>query len=146
MVLARGSFVLITLIYFFSAGCSGHSKNNMLPELAYCDSAAVMFYKTPGNPRFFKMTKLHEKSMLSAIGKDVNGKVIKGMESCTTQGKIYYYGKGDEVFVVYFNKDDTCMLLSFIKTGEKYFTKMNKATRLILDDLRKEAKEPGVKN
>jgi len=146
MVLARGYFLLITLIYFFSTACSGNSKNNMMPELAHCDSAAVMFYVTPGNPRFFKMSKVDEKATLSAIGKDVNGNVVSGKENCATQGKIYYYGKGDEVFVVYFNEDDTCMLLSFIKTGEKYFTKMNKATRLILDDLRKEAKEPGVKN
>ena len=118
----------------------------MMPELDYCDSAAVMFYNTPGNPRFFKMTKVHEKPILSAIAKDVNGKVISGKESCPTQGKIYYYGKGDEVFVVYFNKEDTRMLLSFIKTGEKYFTKMDKATLQILDDLQKDAKEPGVKN
>ena len=105
----------------------------MMPELDYCDSAAVMFYNSPGNPRFFKMTKVHEKPILSAIAKDVNGKVISGKESCPTQGKIYYYGKGDEVFVVYFNKEDTRMLLSFIKTGEKYFTKMDKATQQILD-------------
>jgi hypothetical protein len=146
MVLPGRYFVLIAFIYFLSTGCSGNSKNNMMPKLAYCDSAAVMFYNTPGNPRFFKMTKVHEKSVLSAIGKDVNGKVVSGKESCTTQGKIYYYGQKDEVFVVYFNKDDTCMLLSFIKTGEKYFTKMDKATKQILDDLQQNAKEPGVKN
>jgi hypothetical protein len=118
----------------------------MMPELVYCDSAAVMFYSTPGNPRFFKMSKVREKSTLNAIGENVNGKVITGTDNCITQGKIYYYGKRDEVFVVYFNKDETCMQLSFIKTGEKYFTKMDKATKQILDDLQKDAKEPGVKN
>ena len=114
-----------------------------MPELAYCDSAAVMFYNTPGNPRFFKMSKVHEKSILSAIADNVNGKVISGKESCPTQGKIYYYGKRHEVFVVYFSKDDTCMVLSMIKTGEKYFTKMHKGTQQILDELQKTAKEPG---
>ena len=117
-----------------------------MPELSHCDSAAVMFYNAPGDPRFFKMTKVHEMSVLSAIGENVNEKVISGKDSCITQGKIYYYGKGDEVFVVYFNKDDTCMLLSFIKTGEKYFTKMDKATLQVLNDLQKDAKEPVIKN
>jgi hypothetical protein len=141
MIFWRGILFLLT-IYFSAIGCSGKSKNNMMPELAYCDSATVMFYNTPGNPRFFKMTKVHEKSILSAIAEDVNGKEMSGKESCTTQGKIYYYGKGDEVFVVYFNKDNPCMQLSFIKTAEKYFTKMDKATQKILDHLQKIAKEP----
>jgi len=127
-------------------GCSDKTKRNMMPGISYCDSAAVMYYDTPGNPRFFKMSKVREKSTLTAIGENVNRKVITGKDSCITQGKIYYYGKRDEVFVIYFNKDESCMQLSFIKTGEKYFTKMTKATQQILDDLQKEAKEPGVKN
>ena len=118
----------------------------MMPELPYCDSAAVIYYDTPGNPRFFKLTKVHDKSILSSIGQDVNGKITRGIEHCTTQGKIYYYGKGDEVFVVYFNKEDSCMSLSFIKTGEKYFTKMDQATQKVLDDLQKTVKEPGNNN
>ena len=143
MIYPKRVFFLIAIIYFFIIGCSGKSGKNMMPELPYCDSAAVMYYNTPGNPRFFKMTKVYDKSTLSAISQDVNGKVIRGKEDCDSQGKIYYYGKGDEVFVVYFNKDNSCMLLSIIKTGEKYFTKMDKTTQQILNDLQKSAREPG---
>jgi len=118
----------------------------MMPELSSCDSAAVMFYKTPGNPRFFTMSKLYDKAILSTIEEDVNGKLISGKDSCISQGKIYYYGKGDAVYVVYFSKASDCKTLSFIKTGEKYFTNMDKATEKILDDLQKTAKEPKNEN
>ena len=113
-----------------------------MPELSSCDSAAVMFYKTPGNSRFFTMSKVYDKSILSTIEKDVNGKIIGGKDSCTTQGKIYYYGKGDAVYAVYFSKAADCKTLSFIRTAEKYFTAMDEATEKILDDLQKTAKEP----
>jgi len=116
-----------------------------MPELSSCDSATVMFYKTPGNPRFFTMGKVYDKSILSTIEKDVNGELISGKDSCVTQGKIYYYGKGDAVYVVYFSKAVDCKTLSFIKTGEKYFADMDKTTEKILDDLQQTAKEPTQK-
>ena len=73
-------------------------------ELATCDSAAVMYYDEPGKPRFFNMAKLYDKASIAAISENVNGKLIAAKDSCVTQGKIYCYGKGDAVYVVYFNK------------------------------------------
>ena len=117
-----------------------------MPELGYCDSAAVLFYNSPGNPRYYTVSKVYDISILSTFGKDVNGKLINGKDNCVTQGNIYYYGKGDAVHVVYFNKSGNCMVLSFIKTAEKYFAGMSKTTQTILDDLQKTAREPGDEN
>lgn len=128
---------------FFMAGCKEQSGKGLLPELATCDSAAVMYYKTPGNPRFFTMNKIYDKKLLAAIAGDVNGKVIKAKDSCTTRGKLYYYGKGEAVYAVYFSHVADCMTISFIKTGEKYFVSMSDATKELLEKLQVAAKEPG---
>jgi len=136
--------LLITLAFFLLiAGCKEAKNNNLMPELATCDSAVIMYYNEPGKPRFFKMTRLYDKESITALSDNVNGKLITAKDSCVTEGKIYGYGKGDAVYVVYFNKSDNCMVLSFIKTGEKYFISMNKTTQIILNDLQKTAKEPG---
>lgn len=114
----------------------------MMPEMATCDSAVIMYYHTPGNPRFFNMVKLKDKESLSVIAADANGKVIKSKDTCTSQGKIYFYGKGDAVYVTYFSRIDDCKTLSFIKTGVKYFTRMSSESKELLDKLQKDAKEP----
>src|SRR3990170_9074905 len=138
----RNIFFITIAGYFFLIGCKDQSKKNLMPELAICDSATVMYYHMPGNPRFFNMSKIYDKKTLSEIAGDVNGKVINAKDTCTTQGKIYYYGKGDAVYTVYFSRVKDCMTISFIKTGEKYFVSMSGATKKILDELQKAAKEP----
>lgn len=122
--------------------CNDNGKKNMMPEMATCDSAVIMYYHTPGNPRFFSMVKVKDKESLSLISDAVNGKVISGKDTCTSQGKIYFYGKGDAVYVTYFSHYDDCKTLSFIKTGVKYFTRMSSETKELLDKLQKDAKEP----
>lgn len=134
-------FIAITG-YFFLAGCKDQSKENLMPELTTCDSIAVMYYHTPGNPRFFNMTKVYDKKVLRTIAENINEEMTKSKDSCATQGKIYYYGKGDAVYSVYFSRLKDCMTLSFIKTGEKYFVNMNEITKKLLDEMQKNAKEP----
>ncbi|HKO82417.1 MAG TPA: hypothetical protein VJU78_18535 [Chitinophagaceae bacterium] len=134
-------FIIITGCFFLT-GCKDQSKKNLIPELATCDSIAVMYYHTPGNPRFFNMTKVYDKKILGTIAENINEKVIGSKDSCATQGKIYYYGKGDAVYSIYFSSLKDCMTMSFIKTGEKYFVSMSETTKNILDELQKVAKEP----
>lgn len=109
----------------------------MLPALIESDSAVVMYYHTPGDPRFFNMTKAIVKNPLPVVATDVNGKVIEARDSCITQGKIYFYGKAGAVETIYFSRNKDCMKLSFIKTGEKYFTAMSDDTKELLDRLEK---------
>lgn len=122
------------------ASCSNQGgKKNLLPALAESDSAIVMYYHTPGNPRFFNMTKVYDKTFINQFSEAVNKKTIAAKENCTTQGKIYFYGKKGAVETIYFSRADSCMTLSFIKTGEKYFVQLNKALKRTLDELEKKA-------
>jgi hypothetical protein len=137
-------YVLMHCSFLFLLSCNNKSKHNLIGEIKDCDSATIMYYTTPGNPRFFSMTKITVMDSLADIIEDANGKVITVKDSCTTQGKIFFYGKGDAVYPVYFSGETECMTLSFIKTGEKYFTKMSNKTKLTLDFYKIFAKNPGT--
>ncbi len=139
-------YYLIMGSFYFLAGCKNQARNDLVPELAACDSATVMYYHEPGNPRFFNMSKVYDKGIITNIAKDINGELLTGKNNCVTHGKIYCYGKGDAVFVVYFTRASDCMTMSFIKTGEKYFVRMNEGTKKMLDDLQKMAVEPVSEN
>ena len=135
-------FVLASIVIVSAVLLSCKSepgKKNMLPSLSESDSAIVMYYHTPGNPRFFNMTKVYDKAFITRFSEIVNKKTTEVKENCTTQGKIYFYGKKGAVETIYFSRADSCMTLYFIKTGEKYFVKMNKQLKLSLDELEKKA-------
>lgn len=138
--------LIVSIFCLLATGCKDQSGNNLMPELATCDSATVMYYHEKGNPRFFDMAKVSDKKIIGTIAENVNAKLIVGNDSCATQGKIYCYGKGDAVYTVYFTREPDCMTMSFIKTGEKYFVRMNEESKKMLDDLQKLAKEPVSKN
>ncbi len=130
--------LVIVFFCFIASSCKQKTvKIRMLPSLAESDSAVVMYYHTPGDPRFFNMTKVKGDDPLSVIAKDVNKRVIDPKDSCVTQGKIYFYGKAGAVETIYFSRDKGCMTLSFIKTGEKYFTGMSERAKELLDSLEK---------
>jgi hypothetical protein len=117
-----------------------HNKG-LMEEVRLSDSAVVMFYKTPGNPRFFSYCKIKNISELFSIVDDINKPLSDSMKGCSTNGKIYFYGKADVVYPVYFTSDNACSGFSFIKTGEKYFTKMSIGSKAILDSLKHKAKD-----
>ena len=130
---------LVIIFFSLMAGsCKQKTvKIKMLPALSESDSAIVMFYHKAGDPRFFNMIKVKEKNPLPVVTTEVNDKVITPKDTCTTQGKIYFYGKAGAVETVYFSRNKDCMTLSFIKTGEKYFTKMSDKAKGLLDSLEK---------
>lgn len=138
----RITLAVFALLSLLILSCKEPAQKELLPELASCDSAAVLYYHKPGNPRFFNMTKLFDKPSLSLIAGDINGEIIRRNDTCATQGKIYYYGKGDAVYTAYFTRAKDCMTLSFIKTGEKYFVKMSGEVKNLLDGLQQKAVEP----
>lgn len=129
-------FISINVVAFLIS-CGAKSKKGLMSELTYCDSAVVMYYHTPGDPRFFNMTKVKNMDSLTGIIKNVNNTPIGAKDSCLTQGKIYFYGKGEAVYPVYFSRKEDCMTFSFIKTGEKYFSSMSKASADLLSELEK---------
>lgn len=130
-------FFIFFLLLFTLASCRNTAKKGLMSEVNDCDSATVMYYHTPGDPRFFNMTRVRDMDSLSAIVRDVNKKLVPAKDSCVTQGKIYFYGKGGAVYPVYFSRKEECMTLSFMKTGEKYFTKMSTTAMEVLDSMEK---------
>lgn len=136
-------YLLLVNVVLLFAFCTPKGTPDLLPELSFCDSAVVMFYKTPGNPRFFKMVKIYDKTELATIANAANQPAGLTERSCTTQGKIYYYGDKGEVYVLYFTYDAACKSISFIKTGEKYEVDLPDAVYDILEKKKKIAYEPG---
>jgi hypothetical protein len=130
-------FIFISLLMPVLFSCGSAAKPGRLEEIRHCDSAVVMYYHTPGDPRFFNMTKVRKMDSLSSVADDVNKRPVKAVDSCTTQGKIYFYGKGGAVYPVYFTRSRGCMQLSFIVTGVKYFSVMSGPSLLVLDDMEK---------
>ncbi len=109
-------------------------------EIFQSDSAVFMFYNTPGNPRFFTYTKVNNMKSLINLFRNINNTISDSISGCITQGKIYFYNGKEAVYPVYFNNIDSCATFSYIKTGEKYYTKMDVESRLLLDSLKKIAK------
>jgi hypothetical protein len=128
-------FVCATIV--FSACKEVTIKRKMLPAITDSDSAVVMYYHLPGEPRFFNITKVKGSNPLPVVATDVNDRVISAKDNCTTQGNIYFYGKSGAIEVIYFSRLPDCMILSFMKTGEKYFTTMSPEAKAILDSLEK---------
>lgn len=105
-------------------------------EIFQSDSAVFMFYTTPGNPRFFTYTKVKNMKSLVNLYRNVNNTITDSLPGCITQGKIYFYKGKEVVYPVYFNNIDSCATFSYIKTGEKYYTKMDVESKNFLDSLK----------
>ncbi len=114
----------------------------MMDQINLADSAACIYYDKPSNPRFFKVTKVKDMGLLKTVIADINSGSISGSKTCQTHGKFYFYGKGDIVDVVYFSNEDSCMSFSFVKNGEKYYSRMSEGAQQLIDSLRKKAITP----
>jgi hypothetical protein len=137
---------IILLVVILTISCNNERKKNQLPELFQCDSATVMYYDTPGNPRFLKMSKVYSVPILEKIAINANAIIQDKQDSCLSTGKIYFYGDKGEVYVLYFSTKENCRKLRFIKTGEKYEVALTKSVSKILDSLQVQAYEPTPNN
>jgi hypothetical protein len=117
-------------------------KRNMFPALFNADSAFVLYYNEPGNPRFFKLTKLTDTISFRPVVENVNGINIDSTAGCNTEGKIYFYEGANAVHTVYFSRSEACKSLYFFVGAEKYFTRMTHETKQWLDKFQEKAVEP----
>jgi hypothetical protein len=115
-------------------------SKGMMDQINAADSAVVIYYKKPANPRFYRVLKVLDVQLLKPIIADVNTTPIASNNNCPSLGKVYFYGKGDVVDVVYFSNADSCISFSFIKNGEKYFTRMGKRSQQLIDSINVYAK------
>lgn len=112
----------------------------MMDQINFADSAVVIYYKKPANPRFYRVLKVLDIQLLKTVIADVNSTPIASNNNCPSLGKLYFYGKGDIVDVIYFSNADSCISFSFIKNGEKYFTRMGKQSQQLIDSINAFAK------
>lgn len=111
-----------------------------MDQINAADSAVVIYYKKPANPRFYRVLKVLDIQLLKPIIEDVNSAQIASNTNCPSLGKLYFYGKGDIVDVVYFSNADSCNTFSFIKNGNKYFTRMGERSQQLIDSINVHAK------
>lgn len=117
-----------------------------MPEISTADSAAVLYYTTPGNPRFYTFSKSTDTVQLRLISGNVN-QAAKPMKSdCATEGKIFFYRGKEEAYTVYFSTVEDCSRLYFIRTGEKFYVPLKEEVKKILEEWKKGAKEPAPEN
>ena len=149
-------FFYILLLMSFLSSCRNRDDNKkdnlapgnytpivpkgMMDQINAADSAVVIYYKKPANPRFYRVLKVLDIQLLKPIIADVNSTPIVSNNNCPSLGKLYFYGKGDIVDVVYFSTADSCKSISFIKNGEKYFTHMGKRSQQLIDSINVYAK------
>lgn len=132
-------FIFASVLYFSCRTVT--IKRKMYPQLYHADSAYLMYYNTPGNPRFFKLAKLYDTLSFRPLVDNVNGNIVDSISSCTTEGKLYFYEGANAVHTVYFSRTDSCKSLYFIIGGSKYFTSMQTDVKNWLDKLQKDAVE-----
>jgi len=144
-------FFYILLLMSFLSSCRNRDDNKkdnlapgnytpivpkgMMDQINAADSAVVIYYKKPANPRFYRVLKVLDIQLLKPIIADVNSTPIVSNNNCPSLGKLYFYGKGDIVDVVYFSNADSCISFSFIKNGEKYATRMGEKSQQLIDSL-----------
>ena len=110
-------------------------SKGMMDQINAADSAVVIYYKKPANPRFYRVFKILDLNLLQPIVSDVNSVLVEQKSDCPSLGKLYFYGKGDAVDVVYFSNADSCNSFSFIKNGEKYVTRMGERSQQLIDSI-----------
>jgi hypothetical protein len=149
-------FFFLSLLLTFLFSCSNRQQTpqenvqsvsytpivskGMMEQINNADSAVVIYYKKPANPRFYRVLKVLDLQLLKPIIEDVNSAQIAANNNCPSLGKLYFYGKGDVVDVVYFSNADSCNSFSFIKNGEKYFTRMGERSQQLIDSINMLAK------
>lgn len=111
-------------------------SKGMMEQINHADSAVVIYYNAPANSRFYRVFKTSDLELLQPIISDVNSVRIEQKNDCPSLGKLYFYGKGDIVDVVYFSIADSCTSFSFIKNGEKYFSRMGKRSQQLIDSIK----------
>lgn len=135
------TIALLAYIFYFS--CKTVTvKRKQFTALYNADSAYVLYYNEPGNPRFFKLTKLTDTLSFRPLVENVNGIVIDSSAGCSTEGKIYFYEGANAVHTVYFSRSENCKSLYFFVGAEKYFTHMTDETKEWLDKIQSAAVEP----
>ncbi len=133
----RYSLMLLLLIAF--ACKQKPSGLDIMPLMRSMDSVEVLFFKEPGNDRYFTYYPTTEKSLIEALKEDISVSSVPG-EQCSKNGKIYCFSKGSVFNTIYFSTEENCRQLRFIVNGNLYQFPMSDETNKILTEYKSRAK------
>lgn len=112
-------------------------------DLTAADSAAILLFDKPADPRFFKYVSVPDISSIVSIVDDFLEKnAFQDMQTCKSNGKIYWYGEGDRVSTVYLCFKDSCPSFAVIQNGEKRYFMMSRTSVSLLTEMLRHAKRP----
>lgn len=140
------SILFILFIQQILVSCGGKGIPSLMPEISHADSVAILYYTTPGNPRFYTFSKSTDTVQMRVISNNVNQAAKPMKTDCATAGKMFFYKGAEEAYTVYFSTDEDCSRLYFIRTGEKYYVPLKEDVKKILEEWKKGAKEPAPEN
>lgn len=146
LIIPPKSILLILSILQILVSCGGKGTPSLMPEISTADSMAILYYTTPGNPRFYTFSKSTDTVQMRMISNNVNQSAKPMKTDCATAGKMFFYKGTEEAYTVYFSNDEDCSRLYFIRTGEKYYVPLKEEVKKILEEWKKGAKEPAPEN
>ena len=155
-----GKYMLgILLVFFCSCGQNAGSKANeekdttiisnefekealkMFPESAEVDSLVILYYRDKERFRYYTFHATNKKGTVKALYDNLE-RVTVSPDTCTKDGTIYCYIKGNIYNSVYFNITPPCAYISMIHNGRLHRYKMSEALKADLQDLKLKAVEP----
>lgn len=117
----------------------------LMPEIKDTDSVEILYFKEPGNQRFFTYLPSKDKDFIGTLVKDLDQRDVgeKDENTCVKEGKIYMHKNGNIFNTVFFSyNDNSCRFLRFIKNGKLYYFPISEELREQLKKYKPLAKEP----
>lgn len=120
------------------------------PLLQKTDSIQFLYFKNPFGDslrytRFYTYHNTNDTSIISTILNQFNKGFIVLTEDkqCRSNGKMFLYGKGNEIKTIYFAiQDNECSYLYYIKNGLFYYFTIDEATTNLLSALKANTIDP----
>lgn len=140
------AIVIFTVSLLFFA-CQDNNSNGitLMPEIRNTDSVEILYFKEPGNQRFYTYFPSTDKEFINVLVADLdkNSETEKDENTCVKEGKIYMHKNGSIFNTVFFSfTDNSCKFLRFIKNGKLYYFPISDKLRQMLKDFRPLSKEP----
>ncbi|MRG47756.1 hypothetical protein GFS24_21715 [Chitinophaga sp. SYP-B3965] len=113
----------------------------MFPETADVDSLAILYFTDKVKFRYYTYYATGDKGIINALYKNLET-VTVSPDTCTKDGTIYCYVKGNVYNSIYFNITDPCAYISMIGNGRLHRYKISEDLKAQLLDLKSKAVEP----
>jgi hypothetical protein len=130
----------LMLLLLFALACKQKPTGlDKMPLMGSLDSVEVLYFKEPGNDRFFTYYPTTDKKLVTSLVQDISVIPMEGKQ-CSKEGKIYCFSKGSVFNTIYFSTNQDCRQLRFIVNGNLYQFPMSEKTYRMLTEIKSRAK------